>query len=130
MSSIVVKTILGVVLGDVIFAGGSVLMFYLAKIDPHGPAPLNFIVLSIVAGIVLAFAGGFAGGSIGGRADLICGMLLTAIIAVGAIVSMVGHPGQGALWSQTGALISAPAALVGDWLRMKKRGLLGSSVNN
>jgi hypothetical protein len=122
MSSSAVKTILGVVLGDVIFAGGSVLMFYLAKTDSHGPAPLNFIVLSIIVGIVLAFAGGFAGGYLGGRADLICGMLLTAIIAVGAIVSMVGRPGQGALWSQTGALISAPAALVGDWLRMKKLG--------
>jgi hypothetical protein len=87
-------------------------------------------VLSIIVGIVLAFAGGFAGGSLGGRADLICGMLLTAIIAVGAIVSMVGSPGQGSLWSQTSALISAPAALVGDWLRMKKQGLLGSSVGN
>ncbi|MBZ5509000.1 MAG: hypothetical protein LAO78_26365 [Acidobacteriia bacterium] len=124
MNSTAVKTILGVVLGDVIFAGGSVLMFYLAKVDPHGPAPLNFIVISVVAGIVLAFAGGFAGSALGARSDMICGMLLTVIIAVAAIVSMAGRPGQGALWSQTGALISAPAALIGDWLRMKKQGLV------
>ena len=124
MNSTAVKTILGVVLGDVIFAGGSVLMFYLAKVDPHGPAPLNFIVISVVVGIVLAFAGGFAGSSLGARSDMICGMLLAVIIAVAAIVSMAGHPGQGALWSQTGALISAPAALIGDWLRMKKQGLV------
>lgn len=122
MNSNAVKTILGVVLGDFIFAGGSVLMFYLAKMDPHGPAPLNFIVLSIIAGIVLALAGGFAGSTLGARSDMICGMLLTVIIAVGAIASMIGRPGQGALWSQTGALISAPAAMVGDWLRMKKIG--------
>jgi hypothetical protein len=122
MNSAAVKTILGVVLGDFIFAGGSVLMFYLAKIDPHGPAPMSFIVLSVVAGSVLAFAGGVAGSTLGARQDMICGMLLTAIIAVGAIASMISRPGQGALWSQTGALISAPAALIGDWLRMKKIG--------
>src|SRR5689334_18409894 len=122
MNSAAIKTILGVVLGDLIFAGGSVLMFYLAKVDPHGPASLNFILLSTVAGIILALAGGFAGSALGGHTDMICGMLLTAIIAVSAIISLVGRPGQGALWSQTGALLSAPAALVGDWLRMRKTG--------
>lgn len=120
MNSTTVKTILGVVLGDVIFAGGAVLMFYLAKVDPHAPAAPSFIVLSVVAGIALAFAGGFAGGVIGRRSDLICGMLLAVIIAAAAIVSMISSPGQGALWSQTGALLSAPAALVGDWLRMRR----------
>ena len=108
------------VVGDLIFAGGSVLLFYLAKVDPHAPASWNFILLSVVAGVALALAGGFVAGVIGNRTDLICGMLLAVIIAVGAIVSMVGRPGQGALWSQTGALISAAAALVGDRLRMRK----------
>jgi hypothetical protein len=116
-----VRTVLAVVVGDVVFAGGSVLLFYLAKVDPHAPAAPSFIVVSVVAGIALAFAGGFAAGAIGRRADLICGMLLAVIIAAGAIISMVGRPGMGALWSQTGAMISAPAALAGDWLRMKKR---------
>jgi Na+/melibiose symporter-like transporter len=115
------RTILAVIVGDLIFAGGSVLMFYVARVDPHAPAMTRFIVLSTAAGIVLALVGGVAGGSIGRRADLICGMLLAVIIAAGALVSMAGRPGQGALWSQTGALISAPAALVGDWLRAKLR---------
>ena len=122
MTSSAVRTVVAVVLGDLIFAGGSVLLFYLAKVDPHAPAALNFIILSVVAGIALAFAGGFASGVIGGRADLICGMLLAVIIAAAAIVSILGRPEQGALWSQTGALISAPAARVGDWLRMRRIG--------
>lgn len=120
MTSNAVRTVLAVVAGDMVFAGGSVLLFYLAKVDPHASAPRNFILLSVAAGVVLALAGGFAAGVIGHRTDLICGMLLTAIIAIGAVVSMAGRPGQGALWSQTAALISAPAALVGDRLRMKR----------
>jgi hypothetical protein len=120
MTSNTVRTILAVVVGDVIFAGGSVLMFYLAKVDPHAPAERSFVLLSVVAGVAFALAGGFAAGAIGRRADLICGMLLAAIIAAGAIASMAGRPGQGAR-VETGALISAPAALVGDRLRMKKQ---------
>src|SRR5437899_2424303 len=120
MTSNTVRTVLAVIVGDVIFAGGSVLMFYLAKVDPHAPAERSFVLLSVVAGVAFALAGGFAAGFIGRRADLICGMLLGVIIAAGAIASMAGRPGQGALWSQTGALISAPAALVGDRLRLKK----------
>ena len=120
MTSSAVRTVVAVVLGDLIFAGGAVLLFYLAKVDPHAPVAASFVVLSVVAGIALALAGGFAGGIIGRRADLICGMLLAVIIAAAAIVSMASRPGQGALWSQTCGLISAPAAFVGDWLRMKK----------
>jgi drug/metabolite transporter (DMT)-like permease len=120
MTSTPVRTILAVVVGDVIFAGGSVLLFYLAKVDPHAPTTRNFILVSVVAGVALALAGGFAGGAIGRRTDVICGMLLAAIIAIGAVISMAGHPGQGSLWSQTAALISAPAAFVGDRLRMKR----------
>jgi hypothetical protein len=121
MTSNAVRTVVAVVVGDLIFAAGSVLLFYLAKVDPHGPAAPNFIFLSVAAGVALALAGGFVAGVIGNRTDLICGMLLAVILAIGAIVSMVERPGLGALWSQTGALISAPAALVGDRLRMKKQ---------
>ena len=97
-------------------------MFYLAKVDPHAPAERSFVLLSVVAGVAFALGGGFTAGVIGRRGDLICGMLLAVIIAAGAIASMAARPGQGALWSQTGALISAPAALVGDRLRMKRFG--------
>jgi hypothetical protein len=48
-------------------------------------------------------------------------MILAVIIAGGAIGSMIGRPGQGAVWSQLAALLAmSPAALAGDWLRMKR----------
>src|SRR5262249_27705849 len=105
------RTILGVLLGDVIFAGGSALLFYAARVDPHAPAELRFILISVAGGIVLAMAGGWVAGWIGRRSDLVCGILLAAIIAAGAVVSWVSRPGQGAVWSQTAALLlMAPAA--------------------
>jgi len=116
------RTILGVVLGDIIFAGGSALLFYLAKVDPHAPAEARFIVLSTLAGILFALAGGFVAGWIGQRSDVICGLILAVIIAGGAIASMIGRPGVGALWSQTAALLlMAPASLAGDRLRLRRR---------
>jgi hypothetical protein len=57
MTSNAVKTFAAVFLGDLIFAGSSVLIFFPAKIDPHAPATLKFMVVSIVAGIMFAFAG-------------------------------------------------------------------------
>ncbi|HKV92724.1 MAG TPA: hypothetical protein VJW20_09270 [Candidatus Angelobacter sp.] len=119
----IAKTILGIVLGDVIFAGGSALLFYAVKMDPHAPAPTRFIVLSSLAGIVLALVGGLVAGWIGRRADLTCGLILAVIIAGGAIVSLIGKPGAGAVWSQMIALLlMSPAALAGDWLRLRKSG--------
>jgi MFS family permease len=117
------RTILGIVLGDVIFAGGSALLLYASKMDPHALAPTRFIVLSSLTGIVMAVAGGFVAGWIGRRADLICGLILAVIIAGGAIASIIGRLGQGAIWPQLATLLlMAPAALAGDWLRMRKTG--------
>ncbi|HEY7405379.1 MAG TPA: hypothetical protein VIB39_17770 [Candidatus Angelobacter sp.] len=117
----IARTIIGVLLGDVIFAGGSALLFYAARVDPHAPAEMRFIALSILGGIALALVGGFVAGWIGRRNDLVCGMILAVIIAGGAIGSMIGRPGQGAVWSQLAALLAmSPAALAGDWLRMKR----------
>ncbi len=114
---------MGILLGDVIFAGGAALLFYVTRVDPHAPAEMRFMVLSSLGGIALALAGGFVAGWIGRRSDLVCGVILAVIIAGGAVASMIGRPGQGAIWSQLAALLTmSPAALIGDWLRMKKIG--------
>lgn len=116
------RTILGVLLGDVIFAGGSALLFYAARVDPHAPAEMRFILISAGSGIVLAMAGGWVAGWFGRRSDLVCGILLAVIIAAGAVASLISRPGRGAGWSQTAALLlMAPAALAGDWVRVRKR---------
>src|SRR5262249_61310947 len=110
------RTILGVLLGDVIFAGGSALLFYAARVDPHAPAELRFILISVAGGIVLAMAGGWVAGWIGRRSGLVCGILLGAIIAAGAVGSWVSRPGQGGGWGRTAGLLRVgPATPWGGW---------------
>src|SRR5262249_32223538 len=116
------RTILGVLLGDVIFAGGSALLFYAARVDPQAPAEVRFILISVGGGIVLAMSGGWVAGWFGRRNDLVCGILLAALIAARAVGSLISRPGRGAGWSQTAALVlMAPAALAGDWVSARRR---------
>ena len=115
------RIFLAVVAGYLIFAVSAVLLFHLTNIDPHSPAALGFKVLTMAYGLVFALASGFVAGRIGRRTDLLCGIALALVIALGATISMLARPGAGALWTQTAALILfAPASLVGGWIRRKR----------
>ena len=114
-----VRTAIGIIVGDLIFIGSAGLLFYLSRVDPHGPASPGFMAISTACGVIFALGAGFVAGLISRRRDLITGMILALIIAVPALISMVTTPG--ALWSQTSALVlMAPAGLVGDWLRLSR----------
>ncbi|HEY6251165.1 MAG TPA: hypothetical protein VI685_14495 [Candidatus Angelobacter sp.] len=116
------KTILGVLAGDVIFAGSVALLFYLTRTDPHAPASAGFIFFCTLYGIAFALLAGFVAGTISGRADLIAGLLLAAIIAIPAIITAIRRPGEGAVWSQMFALVlMSPTALFGDWVRKSRK---------
>lgn len=116
------RAFLAVVAGYLIFAVSAVLLFRLANVDPHSPAALGFKVLTAVYGLAFAYAGGFVAGRIAGRADLVCGIALAIVIALGATISMIARPGAGALWTQTAALfLFAPFSLAGDWTRRRRR---------
>ena len=111
MNTSVWRGILGALLGYVIFATPAALMFNLMGWDPHAPASLAVIVASTVVGIVAAAIGGYVAARIG-RARW-PGVVVAALIAVGALISLVASPGGGAIWSQLVAiLLMAPAALL------------------
>ena len=115
------RTFLAVVAGYLIFAVSAVLLFHLTNIDPHSPAALGFKALTMAYGLAFALVSGFVAGRIGRRTDLLCGIALALVIALGATISMLARPGAGALWTQTAALILfAPASLVGGWIRRKR----------
>jgi hypothetical protein len=116
-----VRTVLAVVTGYVIFAGSAVLLFQGTRVDPHAPAPLGFMIMSVAYGIAFGFLSGFVAGRIGGRAGLQCGIWVAAIIALGAAISLIARPGTGALWTQISAIaLFAPAALLGDYIRKQR----------
>src|SRR5215469_16250786 len=116
------RAFLAVVAGYLIFAGSAVLLFRLSHVDPHSPAAAGFETLTIVYGLLFASLAGFVAGKIARRGDLACGTALALVIALGATVSLIAHPGAGALWTQTAALVLfAPASLGGDWIRRRSR---------
>jgi hypothetical protein len=79
-------------------------------------------MLTVAYGLAFASLGGFVAGKIAGGTGLMSGVLLAVVIALGATVSIIARPGAGALWTQTAALLLfAPAAVAGDWIRMRKR---------
>ena len=120
------RTLLAVVAGYLIFAGSAVLLFHLTAIDPHSPAALGFKAFTMAYGLAFAFLGGFVAGRIARRTDLVCGVALALVIALGATISMIARPGAGALWTQTAALLlCAPASFAGDWIRRKRRATSG-----
>jgi hypothetical protein len=117
------RGVLAVVSGYLIFAGSAVLFFRLANVDPHSPAAVGFEMLTIAYGLAFALLGGFVAGNIARRTDLMSGIVLALVIALGAAVSIIARPGAGALWTQTAALLLfAPASVAGDWIRTRRRG--------
>jgi len=115
------RIFLAVVAGYLIFAVSAVLLFHLTNIDPHSPAALGFQGLTMAYGFAFAFLSGFVAGLIGRRTDLVCGIALALVIALGATISMIARPGPGELWTQTAALmLFAPASLAGDWIRKRR----------
>ena len=116
-----VRGILGIIVGYLIFAGSAVALFALSRQDPHISASPRFLVLSIVYGIFFALLAGYITALIANVNDLRYVLLLAAIMAAAALVSLLARPGAGAIWSQLSALLlMAPAALVGGHLRLQQ----------
>jgi len=116
------RAFLAVVAGYLIFAGSAVLFFRLSHVDPHSSAAIGFEALAIVYGLAFASLSGFVAGKLARRTDLVCGIALALVIALGATVSMIARPDAGALWTQTAALLLfAAASLAGDWIRRRRR---------
>lgn len=116
------RTVIGIIAGNVIFIASTLLLFYLARVDPHARASPGFILVAVLYGVAFALLSGFVAGWIGKRPDIISGLVLAFIIAVPAAITLVSRPGEGAVWSQTAALLlMAPAALMGDWIRKNRQ---------
>ena len=112
------RTITGIVIGYAIFAVPAFLLFRLTHHDPHAPNTMAFEVFAIVYGVFFAALGGYVGTAISGKRGLWVSLVIAAILAVGAIASLVA---TGMSWSPIAALVCmGPAALVGGWLRVRQ----------
>jgi|SRR5579871_2515335 len=101
----------GVVLGYLLFAGSAVLLFHVSGHDPHAPASISFEIGAIIYGMLFALLSGYIASLIGGRPNYVPAWTVGALIALGAIVSMIM---DAVSWSQVTALLfMAPAAVLG-----------------
>src|SRR6185312_7442186 len=87
------RSIGAVAAGYLVFGASAALLFQLSGQAPHEAAPFAFKIASIIWGAVFA--------------------LVAALIALGALISLLARPSD-AIWSQVSALVvMAPCALIG-----------------
>jgi hypothetical protein len=111
------RTIAGIIIGYLVFAVPSFLLFRLTHVDPHAPASPGFEVIAVVLGMLSALLGGYLGTVIVRRSTMWVALVIAAIVAAGAISSMIA---TGLSWSPMWALICmVPAAVAGGWFRIQ-----------
>ncbi len=117
-----VRRIIGVLVGYIVFAASAVLLFRLAGRNPHAQQDVGFMVAAIVYGVFFGALGGYLSAVIGGGRPRTQGIWVGVIIALGATVSLLAGPKAGSAWSRVAALfLMAPAAVVGGMIRGRTR---------
>jgi hypothetical protein len=112
------RSVGAVLAGYAIFAVSAFALFAVTGQDPHAPASLVFMAMTVVIGDTFAMIGGYVAGWLAGRRPLAHGVAVAVVIAVGAAVSLVATLGHGSVWTQIAALLfMAPGAVVGGWVR-------------
>jgi hypothetical protein len=115
-----VRSIGAVAAGYFVFAVSAVLLFQLSGQAPHADAPLAFKIASIVWGAVFAMVAGWLAAHVAVRRPATHAAVVAAVIALGALVSLVAA--SGARWSQIGALVvMAPCAWLGGVLAARRK---------
>ena len=116
------RSIAAVLGGYLIFALSAVALFQLSGRDPHATQPLWFVVASVLYGMAFAAAGGFFAARVASARPLAHAVTVGVVLALGAAVSLVASPGDGATWSQwTALLLMAPSTCIGGYLAVQSR---------
>jgi hypothetical protein len=105
------RSVLAVIGGYLIFALSAVILFRATGRDPHAPQPILFELLTVGYGILFAAFGGYTTARLAPTRPAGHAAVMAGILALGATISLVAAPGQGASWTQWAALLlMAPSA--------------------
>jgi hypothetical protein len=116
-----IRSIGAVVAGYFVFAASAVLIFQVTGQNPHADAPWAFKLATTVWGAVFAGVGGWLAAHVSVRRPAAHGAAVGAVIAVGALVSMLADA-PGARWSQMAALVvMGPGAWLGGALAARQK---------
>ena len=115
------RVIAGIIVGYLIFVVPSYLLLRLTRVDPHAPISLAFEFTAVILGMIFALLAGYLGTTIAGGRTMWAAVIIAAVLAAGAISSMVA---TGVNWSPVAALMCmVPAVVVGGWLRLRQYSL-------
>jgi hypothetical protein len=121
------RTALGVVVGYILFAGATIVLFMVTGREPHDDATLPFMIVATIYGMVAALVAGLIATAISRRSDPRAGAILGGVIALGAMISMLTVPAGANMGSMIAALVlMAPIA----WLGGKSMTILKRQLAN
>ncbi len=113
-----VRGIVAVITGYVIFALSAVLLFQFSGQNIHSNVSTGFMLLTIVYGIVFAGISGFVTASLVQKKNLAYVKALAILMGSIALVSLIAQWGKVASWSQLAAIfLMAPSAFYSGLLR-------------
>jgi CDP-diglyceride synthetase len=115
------RTVLGVIVGYLIFGVSAFLIFRLTGHDPHlarERISTSFIIISIVVGIIAAIIGGYVAAVI--ARNRWAPKIVATVIILLAVVS-VAYSNDKGVWSQVAAIVlMGPAANIGGALAKRR----------
>lgn len=118
----IVRSVVAVVVGYLIFAVSAFAFFRLSGQAPHAVAPVPIMATSIAVGMVAAVLGGYVAARLAPGQPLAHGVAVAVVLAIGAAVSLMMTATSGAVWSQVAALVAmAPCAVLGGRLGAGRR---------
>jgi hypothetical protein len=117
------RSVAAVLMGYLLFALTAEALFLLSGRDPHAPATVTFMIVTILYGVFFSILGGYIAALVGGVGKYEIEhafAVATLIAAIGAASLMAESPSE-SKWTQLSAvLIIAPAAIVGGYLRRRQ----------
>src|SRR5450432_3357268 len=115
------RSVLAVIVGYLVFALSAFAYFQISGQPPHQAAPIPIMLGSIAFGMAFALLGGYVAAWLARRRPVAHGVAVAAVLALGAVISLLSALGKGAVWSQASALaLMAPCAVFGGWLRLRQ----------
>ena len=114
------RSLVAILLGYAVFAVSAVALFTISGYQPQSPARASFMILATANGACFGVAAGFVAAWVARKAYFMHAFAVGCIIAMGAAISLIVRPGEGAFWMQFLAmLLFAPLTLLGSHLRSR-----------
>ena len=116
-----VRSVIAVIAGYLIFALSALLLFRLTGRNPHAPAEIWFVIVTIVYGLFFATLAGFVAALLGKGFEMEHSLAVASLIAAVGAASLLSEVKSDAIWTQLAAiLIIAPCAMLGGYLRQRR----------